>query len=173
MAVKDATVKHIQHKEDVNERTAGHIFDAGVQQGIETQREAHQTQLAGQNQQFQLALSAQQEAAHERLAVAQMNNALKAAGISATAPLAAKLDYLRTMGAADPKSPLYQGYMLTEQASKEPHMYESYAKLSSDMATGPDFLKRFPTFEAYKAGMAGTGGGGTMSAAGWGQAVKH
>jgi hypothetical protein len=76
MAVKDATVKHIAHKEELNLKTAGHKFDAMVQRDIETQREGHQTQLAGQNQQFQLALNASDNA--QRLAIAQMQE--RAAG---------------------------------------------------------------------------------------------
>jgi hypothetical protein len=57
MAVKDATVKHIQHKEDVNERTAGHIFDAGVQQGLETQREGSQERLHASDNAQRLAIA--------------------------------------------------------------------------------------------------------------------
>jgi len=61
MAVKDATVKHIQHKEDVNERTAGHIFDAGVQQGLETQREGSQERLHAMTEAGANARAAMQE----------------------------------------------------------------------------------------------------------------
>jgi hypothetical protein len=80
MAVKDATVKHIAHKEELNLKTAGHKFDAMVQRDIETQREGHQTQLAGQNQQFQLALNASDNA--QRLAIAQMQERNAAARAS-------------------------------------------------------------------------------------------
>jgi hypothetical protein len=68
---------------------------------------------------------------------------------------------------------LYKGFTLSEQADKEPRMYAEYQKLASDELNGGAFLKRNPTFEAYKAGMSGKGGGGTMSNAGWGQAVKN
>jgi len=70
MAVKDATVKHIAHKEELNLKTAGHKFDAMVQRDIETQREAHQTQLEGQRQQFESGIHASDNA--QRLAIARM-----------------------------------------------------------------------------------------------------
>jgi len=173
ITAKKATVEHIAHKEDINLKTAGHKFDAMVQRDIETQREGSAERLEGQRQQFQLGLNAQQQAHQERLAIAQMNNALKAAGISASAPLATKLEFLKKIGAAPEDSALYKGYMLTEQADKEPRMYAEYQKLATDDMKGPAFVQRFPTFEAFKAGMSSTGGGGTINKAGWGQAVKN
>jgi len=59
MAVKDATVKHIQHKEDVDQRTAGHIFDAGVQQSLETQRQQFQARENALERQSRAAIAAQ------------------------------------------------------------------------------------------------------------------
>jgi hypothetical protein len=70
LTARKATIDSIAHREDVNVKTAGHIFDAGVQRDLELQRQSHQTQLAGQNQQFQLALNASDNA--QRLAIAQM-----------------------------------------------------------------------------------------------------
>jgi hypothetical protein len=80
ITAKKATVEHIAHKEDINLKTAGHKFDAMVQRDIETQREGHQMQLAGQNQQFQLALNASDNA--QRLAIAQMQERAAAARAS-------------------------------------------------------------------------------------------
>lgn len=162
VATRTATISYIQHRDDVNAKTAGHIFDANTRQVLE-----------GQRQQFEMGVEGKREAHQERLAIAQMNNALKAAGISAGAPVRAKLDFLKTIGAADPSSALYKGYVLTEQADKEPRMYAEYQKLATDDMKGPAFVQRFPTFESFKAGMSGTGGSGTMSTSGWGQAVKR
>jgi hypothetical protein len=173
ITAKKATVDHIAHKEDINLKTAGHKFDAMVQRDIETQREGSAERLEGGRQQFQLGLNAQQQAHQERLAVAQMNNALKAAGISASAPLATKLAFLEKLGAAPEDSALYKGFARSEQESKEPAMYAAYQKLLLDPMNGEAFLKRNPTFEDYKAGMSGKGGSGTISKAGWGQAVKN
>jgi hypothetical protein len=103
----------------------------------------------------------------ERLAIAQMNNAIKAAGISASAPLATKLAFLEKLGAAPEDSALYKGFARSEQESKEPAMYAAYQKLLLDPMNGEAFLKRNPTFEDYKAGMSGKGGSGTMPNPNW------
>ena len=68
MAVKDATVKHIQHKEDVDQRTAGHIFDAGVQQSLETQRQQFQARENALERQNRAAIASASAAAQERIA---------------------------------------------------------------------------------------------------------
>ena len=68
MAVKDATVKHIQHKEDVDQRTAGHIFDAGVQQSLETQRQQFQAKESALERQNRAAIASASAAAQERIA---------------------------------------------------------------------------------------------------------
>lgn len=162
VATRTATVSYIQHRDDVNAKTAGYIFDANSRQVLE-----------GQRQQFETGQQKERLESQERLTKAQMANALKAAGISASAPTATKLAFLKTIGAAPEDSDLYRGYMLTEQADKEPRMYEAYTKQAADTMGGADFLKRYPSFEVYKAGMSGKGGGGTMSNAGWGQAVKN
>jgi len=70
MAVKDATVKHIAHKEELNLKTAGHKFDAMVQRDIETQREGHQERVEGLRQKFESDIHASDNA--QRLAIARM-----------------------------------------------------------------------------------------------------
>jgi hypothetical protein len=156
VATRTATVSYIQNRDEVNAKTAGHIFDANTRQVLE-----------GQRQQFEKGLQGQREASQERLTKMQMDNAIRAAGISASAPLATKLAFLEKIGAAPEDSALYKGYLLTEQADKEPRMYEAYTKQLADPYGGADFLKRNPTFEAYKAGMSSKGGGGTMPNPGW------
>jgi hypothetical protein len=156
IVAKNAVINTIQQREGVNRQTAAHLFDAHARQGLE-----------GQRQQFEMGLQGQREASQERLAKAQMDNALKAAGISASAPLATKLAFLEKIGAAPEDSALYKGYLLTEQADKEPRMYEAYTKQLADPYGGADFLKRNPTFEAYKAGMSSKGSGGTMPNPNW------
>jgi hypothetical protein len=163
IAANNAVITTIQHREGVNAQTAGRIFEAGARQSLE-----------GQRQQFEMGQQKERLDSQERLAVAQMNNAIRAAGISASAPLATKLAFLEKIGAAPEDSYLYRGFTLSEQADKEPRMYAEYQKLASDELNGGAFLKRNPTFEAYKAGMSGKGGGGgTINKSGWGQAVKN
>ena len=162
IAANNAVVNTIQHREGVNAQTAAHLFDAHARQSLE-----------GQRQQFEMGQQKERLDSQERLAIAQMNNAIKAAGISASAPLATKLAFLEKLGAAPEDSALYKGFARSEQESKEPRMYAEYQKLASDEIKGPEFLKRNPTFEAYKAGMSSTGGGSTINKAGWGQAVKN
>lgn len=156
VATRTATVSYIQNRNEVNAKTAGYIFDANTRQVLE-----------GQRQQFEMGQQKERLESQERLTKAQMNNALKAAGISANAPMAAKLAFLKTIGAAPEDSDLYKGYLLTEQADKEPRMYEAYTKQAADTMGGADFLKRYPSFEVYKAGMSGKGGGGTMPNPNW------
>jgi len=86
------------------------------------------------------------------------DNALKVAGVSANAGTAAKIDMLERLGAADPKSPLYIGYMMTVQEGQEPKMYSDYQTKALDPMQGEAFKKQYPTFELYKAGMSGGGG---------------
>jgi hypothetical protein len=104
--------------------------------------------LQKDNQRFQI----QQDAL-------KMENALRAAGISANAGTAAKIAMLERLGAADPNSPLYKGYLMTVQESQEPMLYKVYTDKTSDMANGDKFKAQYPTFELYKAGMSGGGGG--------------
>jgi len=86
-------------------------------------------------------------------------NRLQAAGISAAGATSAKISMLEQLGAADPKSPLYKGYLMTVQEGQEPMLYKDYQTKASDELQGAAFLKRFPTFELYKAGMSPSGGG--------------
>lgn len=156
VATRTATVSFIQNRDEVNAKTAGHIFDANTRQVLE-----------GQRQQFEIGMQGQREKSQERLTKMQMDNALKAAGISASAPLATKLAFLEKLGAAPEDSALYKGFARSEQESKEPAMYAAYQKLLIDPINGEAFLKRNPTFEDYKAGMSGKGSGGTMPNPGW------
>jgi hypothetical protein len=136
VATKTANVAEIARREGVNLKTAGHIYDNDAAKQQQTQ-----------NQQFQA-----KEAALNR------DNALRAAGISAGASTAAKIDMLEKLGAADPKSALFKGYQLTMQEGQEPAMYKDYQTKALDPMQGEAFKKRFPTFELYKAGMSPSGG---------------
>lgn len=99
------------------------------------------------------ASAAEQRAAKDRAAQ------LQAAGISAMGATSGKLRMLEQLGAADPSSPLYKGYLMTVQESQEPMLYKDYQTKAIDDIHGAAFLKRFPTFELYKAGMSPSGGG--------------
>ena len=136
VATKSANVAEIVRREGVNQKTAGHIYDA-----------EQARLLQEQNQRFQ----ARQDAL-------KMDNTLRAAGISANAGTAAKIDMLERLGAADPKSALHKGYIMTMQEDKEPKMYADYQKMANDQMQGDAFKAKFPTFELYKAGMSGGGG---------------
>ena len=156
IAANNAVVTTIQHREGVNAQTAGRIFEANSRQALE-----------GQRQQFEMGQQGERLKSQERLTKMQMDNALKAAGISASAPLATKLAFLEKLGAAPEDSALYQGFVRSEQESKEPRMYAEYQKLASDELKGGEFLKRNPTFEAYKAGMSSKGSGSTIPNPNW------
>jgi hypothetical protein len=156
MAVKDATVKHIQHREDVNERTAGHIFDAGVQQGLETQREGSQERLhASDNAQ--------------RLAIARME--IGAANARAQL-LPGEARTLMVLGKGD----LQKG--LEMKATIEAGKFNPLTAYTSHYLpgfAGKETLTPPMTYPQFLAtlGMSGTGSGSTMANTGWGQAVKH
>ena len=157
IAANNAVVTTIQHREGVNAQTAGRILDIGARQSLE-----------GQRQQFEMGQQGQRLESQERLAKAQMNNAIRAAGISAGAGTRAETDFYEKLGNAAPDSALRIGFDLKQQIAKEPAMYETYTKLATDEMKGPAFIQRFPTFESFKAGMSGKGGGGgTMPNPNW------
>jgi len=84
---------------------------------------------------------------------------IQAAGISAAGATSGKIRMLEQLGAADPSSPLYKGYLMSVQEGQEPKMYADYMKMATDDIQGPAFKKLYPTFEVYKAGMSPSGGG--------------
>jgi hypothetical protein len=137
VATKTAVVAEIARREGVNLKTAEKMFDAKVARIAEAQKQQFQ---AGQN-------------------ALNRENTLSAAGISANASTAAKIDMLEKLGAANPNSPLYKGYLMTVQEGQEPKMYADYQTKAFDPVQGEAFKKQFPTFELYKAGMSGGGGG--------------
>lgn len=162
ITAKNAVISTIQQREGVNAQTAGRILDIGARQNLE-----------GQRQQFEIGMQGQREKSQERLTKMQMDNAIRAAGISASAPLATKLAFLEKIGAAPEDSALYKGFARSEQTDKETTLYAAYTKATSDPLNGEAFMKRFPDYATFKAGMSGTGGGGTINKSGWGQAVKN
>jgi len=137
VATKTANIAEISRREGVNLKVAEHVYDAEAAK-----------RLQAQNQKFQI----QQD-------TLKMNNALQVAGINANAGTAAKIGMLEKLGAADPKSPLYRGYLMTVQEDKEPRLYSDYQTKAFDPTQGEAFKKQYPTFELYKAGMSGGGGG--------------
>ncbi len=63
------------------------------------------------------------------------------------------------LGSAQPGSPLLKGFEMAKEQDKIPRLYSEYTKLSSDPINGASFAQKFPTFEAFLAGMgAGRGG---------------
>jgi len=147
IAAKNATLQFIQHKEGVDHKTADTLFKAKTD-----------ALLTADEQRFRASESALARA--NQLKVASMLPAEARMGMLAGSDTAAG-------------NLLAAGLGRISDIGSEARMYQEWAKASSDMATGPDFLKRFPTFADYVAGRKGTGGGGTMNNAGWGQAVKH
>jgi hypothetical protein len=84
---------------------------------------------------------------------------IQAAGISALGATSGKLRMLEQLGAADPSSPLYKGYLMTVQEGQEPMLYKDYMTRKDDPMNGEAFRKLYPTFDLYKAGMSPSGGG--------------
>jgi hypothetical protein len=82
-------------------------------------------------------------------------NREKVAGIQANAAANAEINKYKQLGSADPNSALAKGFQIYKQEGMEPRMYDNYVKATRDPMTGEDFLKRFPTFDVYKAGMGG------------------
>jgi hypothetical protein len=84
---------------------------------------------------------------------------IQAAGVSALGATSGKLRMLEQLGAADPSSPLYKGYLMTVQEGQEPMLYKDYMTRKDDPMNGEAFRKLYPTFDLYKAGMSPSGGG--------------
>jgi hypothetical protein len=66
----------------------------------------------------------------------------------------------QALGAAQPGSSLLKGYELSKEADKLPMLYKMYTTSEADQLKGGEFKARYPTFEAYLAGMGGIGGTG-------------
>ena len=81
--------------------------------------------------------------------------AMEAASRAAAAARNPQLELLEKLGAAPPDSALAKGFELSKQEGLIPRLYEQYTKQATDSITGPDFVRKFPTFEAYRAGMGG------------------
>jgi hypothetical protein len=84
---------------------------------------------------------------------------ISAAGSVAAAGAAtnAKLDLLERLGAAPEGSNLRKGLELQSQEDKIPRLYSEYTKQASDPMKGEDFMRRYPNFQTYLAGMGGAG----------------
>ena len=156
ITAKNAVISTIQQREGVNRQTAAHLFDAGARQNLE-----------GQRQQFEMGMQGQREKSQERLTKMQMDNALKAAGISAGAGVRAETDFYERLGRAAPDSALRMGFDLKQQGAKEAHLYEVYTAQKTNPVTGPDFVKDYPTFAAFMADKNKTSSGGTMPNPNW------
>jgi len=79
----------------------------------------------------------------------------KVAGMQAGAAANAELNKYMQLGSAAPGSPLLKGFGLFKQEAMEPRMYSEYVKLATDPMKSDEFLRKYPTFEIYKAGMGG------------------
>jgi hypothetical protein len=71
----------------------------------------------------------------------------------------AQMDMFEKLGAAAPGSNLRKGFELSKQEGQEPRMYAEYIKLANDRMDGDAFLRKYPTFDVYKAGMGGGNSG--------------
>lgn len=69
----------------------------------------------------------------------------------------AQLNLFRQLGAAPEGSALQKGFQMYKQESSEPTLYANYVKMANDPLQGDAFLKKYPTFDVYKAGMTGQG----------------
>lgn len=71
----------------------------------------------------------------------------------------AQQEFYEKLGAAAPGSSLRKGYELTKQEGQEPRMYAEYVKMANDPMNGEAFMRKFPSFDVYKAGMGGGSSG--------------
>lgn len=80
---------------------------------------------------------------------------VSAAGAGANA----QRNLMEALGNAEEGSALRKGFEMTKQEARIPMMYEAYVKAATDPMKGDDFLKKYPTFDVYRAGMGGVGTG--------------
>lgn len=88
---------------------------------------------------------------HEISAAGQIG----AAGAGANA----QLGMLEKLGAAPEGSNLLKGLERKTQEDKIPRLYAEYTKMLSDPMKGEDFMRKYPNFQTYMAGMGGAGAG--------------
>jgi len=146
MAVKDATVKHIAHKEELNLKTAGHKFDAMVQRDIETQREGHQERLEGQRQKFESDIHASDNA--QRLAIAQMQE--RAANARAN-QLPGEARTLMALGGGDLKKGMEMQAAIAAGKFNPMNAYVQYYLPGVSKAQSLDPSVQAKSFEQFKA----------------------
>lgn len=89
----------------------------------------------------------------------QTQGQIAAAGAGARAGADAQIAMLERIGKAKEGSPLLTGLERKTQEDKIPRLYADYTKLASDPMKGEEFMRKYPTFEVYRAGMGGSGGG--------------
>lgn len=89
----------------------------------------------------------------------QTQGQIAAAGAGARAGADAQIAMLERIGKAKEGSPLLTGLERKTQEDKIPRLYAEYTKNASDPMKGEDFMRKYPTFEVYRAGMGGSGGG--------------
>lgn len=85
----------------------------------------------------------------------QTQGQIAAAGASARAGADAQINLLERIGSAKEGSPLLTGLERKTQEDKIPRLYAEYTKQAADPMKGPDFVRKYPTFEVYRAGMGG------------------
>jgi hypothetical protein len=146
MAVKDATVKHIAHKEDINLKTAGHKFDAMVQRDIETQREGHQERLEGKRQEFESNIRASDNA--QRLAIAKME--IGAANARAN-QLPAEARMLMALGGGDLKKGMEMQASIAAGKFNPMNAYIQYYLPAVSKSQTLDPSVQAKSFEQFKA----------------------
>lgn len=78
-----------------------------------------------------------------------------AAGASANA----QRNLMEALGNAPEGSALRKGFEMSKQEGRIPMMYDAYVKAASDPMKGEDFLRKYPNFQTYMAGMGGSGAG--------------
>jgi hypothetical protein len=146
MAVKDATVKHIAHKEELNLKTAGHKFDAMVQRDIETQREGHQERLEGKRQEFESNIRASDNA--QRLAIAKME--IGAANARAN-QLPAEARMLMALGGGDLKKGMEMQASIAAGKFNPMNAYIQYYLPAVSKSQTLDPSVQAKSFEQFKA----------------------
>jgi hypothetical protein len=92
----------------------------------------------------------------ETIAREQMKNQLASAKVSA----GAQQGLYQALGSAAPGSPLLKGYEMAKQEGQIPRLYGEYTKRAADPIEGAAFEQKYPTFQAFLAGMGGASGGG-------------
>ena len=129
ISAREEMIKSNMQMYGVNRDTAMKMVDNQIQVGIAQFREAEATKRTG------MEIEGRERAART------------AAG--------AQQSLYEALGRAAPGSPLLRGYEMAKQEGQLPRLYGEYTKRLADPIEGSAFEQKYPTFEAFIAGMGG------------------